>query len=141
MLALTLRTIPRGTPLARRTFSTTSVPRKIYENVSASAFQSRVLSPSPTDADTPVLVDFYATWCQPCKLLSPALKKVASDASVAGKQVDLVTVDVDVHQDLAQQFKVSAMPTVIAIKNGKVIDGFVGMLPEKKVIEFVQNLK
>ncbi|TKY89436.1 hypothetical protein EX895_001967 [Sporisorium graminicola] len=147
MFARTLRTAssPARTLLTHphpRCFSSTTPARKVYEDVSASDFESRVLSPSPADADTPVLVDFYATWCQPCKLLSPALKKVASDASVVGgKAVDLVTVDVDVHQQLAQQFKVSAMPTVIAMKRGKVIDGFVGMLPEKKLIEFVQNLK
>ncbi|EST06057.1 Thioredoxin domain protein [Kalmanozyma brasiliensis GHG001] len=127
---------------ASRAFSTTPSARKVYENVDASTFQSRVLSPSAADAETPVLVDFFATWCQPCKLLSPALKKVASNPQVVGgKEVDLVTIDVDQHQDIAQQFKVSAMPTVIAMKNGKVLDGFVGMLPEKKVIEFVQNLK
>lgn len=104
-----------------RTFSSSAGIHKVYENVDASTFQSRVLSPSGSDAETPVLVDFFATWCQPCKLLSPALKKVASQpAVVGGKEVDLVTIDVDVHQEIAQQFKVSAMPTVIAMKNGKV---------------------
>ena len=104
-----------------RTFSSSAGTHKVYENVDASTFQSRVLSPRGSDAETPVLVDFFATWCQPCKLLSPALKKVASQpAVVGGKEVDLVTIDVDVHQDIAQQFKVSAMPTVIAMKNGKV---------------------
>lgn len=162
-LQRSLRTFP-----STRHFSATPLSRKVYENVDASTFQSRVLTPSAADADTPVLVDFFATWCQPCKLLSPALKKVASNPEVVGgKKVDLVTIDVDQHQEIAQQFKVSAMPTVIAMKGGKVsiqqqlhvneaeadprdfiigvlpqvLDGFVGMLPEKKVIEFVQNLK
>ncbi|SPO21501.1 related to Thioredoxin [Ustilago trichophora] len=129
-------------PTSLRTFATSTVTKKVYENVDAAQFQSRVLSPTGTDASIPVLVDFFATWCQPCKLLSPALKKVASQPDlVAGKHIDLVTIDVDQHQDIAQRFKVSAMPTVIAMKDGKVLDGFVGMLPEKKVIEFVQNLK
>ena len=104
-----------------RTFTSTRRIQKIYEDVSVSTFQSRVLSPTGVDAETPVLVDFYATWCQPCKLLSPALKKVATQPEVVGgKHVDLVTVDVDQHPELSQQFKVSAMPTVIALKNGKV---------------------
>ncbi|SNX82756.1 related to Thioredoxin [Melanopsichium pennsylvanicum] len=125
-----------------RTFTSTPLALKVYDNVDAETFKSRVLAPSAADADTPVLVDFFATWCQPCKLLSPALRKVATQPDVVGgKQVDLVTIDVDIHQDIAREFKVSAMPTVVAMKNGKVLDGFVGMLPEKKVIEFVQNLK
>ena len=164
----TLRTLP-----GVRAFSSSVPARKVYENVDAATFQSRVLAPTGADAETPVLVDFFATWCQPCKLLSPALKKVASQPDVVGgKHIDLVTIDVDAHQDIAQQFKVSAMPTVIAMKGGKVrnpplpplslcvlwkkvnesnadqegaglqvLDGFVGMLPEKKVVEFVQNLK
>lgn len=130
MLLQTLRTITKAAPLcgspiaasaAVRTFASTSRAYKVYENVSAADFQSRVLSPSGADAETPVLVDFFATWCQPCKLLSPALKKVASNPDVVGgKHIDLVTIDVDQHQDIAQQFKVSAMPTVIAMKGGKV---------------------
>ncbi|SPO22310.1 related to Thioredoxin [Ustilago trichophora] len=139
---LTRTFLSRTHPItALRTFTTSTPPRKIYENVDANLFETRVLSPTGPDAHTPVLVDFYATWCQPCKLLSPSLKKVASNPQIVNnKQIDLVTIDVDQHQNIAKQFKVSAMPTVIAMKNGKVLDGFVGMLPEKKVIEFVQNL-
>lgn len=125
-----------------RPFTTTHPRLKIYPNVTPTTFQSLVLHPSPTHTQTLILVDFYATWCQPCKLLSPSLEKIATDPTiVGGKLVDLVTVDVDRNQQLAQQFKVSAMPTVLAMKDGKVIDGFVGMLPEKKLIEFVKNLK
>ncbi|KAJ9477373.1 putative Thioredoxin-1 (putative) [Pseudozyma hubeiensis] len=139
---LTTAAAPLRNSRTMRTFTTTPPPQKVYENVSSSTFQSRVLSPTGADADTPVLVDFFATWCQPCKLLSPSLHKVATQPDlVGGKHVDLVTIDVDQHQDIARDFKVSAMPTVIALKNGKVLDGFVGMLPEKKVVEFVQNLK
>ncbi|PWZ03386.1 thioredoxin-like protein [Testicularia cyperi] len=134
--------LTRALPSSSRAFSSSRISRKVYENVDKAFFEARVLNPSAEDAATPVLVDFFATWCQPCKLLSPALKKVASQPDlVAGKTIDLVTIDVDQHQDVAQAFKVSAMPTVIAMKDGKVLDGFVGMLPEKKVIEFVQNLK
>ncbi|KAJ1034580.1 hypothetical protein NDA18_001436 [Ustilago nuda] len=125
-----------------RTFTSTRRALKVYENVDASQFQSRVVSPSGAEAETPVLVDFFAVWCQPCKLLSPTLKKVASQPEVVGgKVVDLVTIDVDQHQQIAKQFNVSAMPTVVAMKNGKVLDKFVGMLPENKLVEFVQNLK
>ncbi|GAK64920.1 thioredoxin-like protein [Moesziomyces antarcticus] len=132
--------IPAAGLRGARSFSASARTAKVYENVDAATFNARVLKPSGAEAEVPVLVDFFATWCQPCKLLSPALKKVATQKELAGKQVDLVTIDVDQHQDIAQQFKVSAMPTVIAMKNGKVLDGFVGMLPEKKVIEFVQKL-
>ena len=100
-----LRQLPFTTT---RSFTSSTRALKVYENVTASQFSLRCLQPTGADAETPVLVDFFATWCQPCKLLSPTLHKVATSPEVVGgKEVDLVTIDVDQHQDIAAQFKVS----------------------------------
>jgi thioredoxin 1 len=97
--------------MSRRGIGSTAVARKVYEDVDRAFFEARVLDPAAADAATPVLVDFFATWCQPCKLLSPTLKKVASSPDlVAGKHVDLVTIDVDRYNDIAQAFKVRQIP-------------------------------
>ncbi|PWN51035.1 thioredoxin-like protein [Violaceomyces palustris] len=129
------------TPASISLFHASSRASEIFENANASLFEQRALNPKGEQASKILLVDFYAEWCRPCKLLSPALKKVASQPDVVGgRQVDLLTLDVDQHNQIASQFKVSAMPTVLAMKEGKVIDGFVGMLPEAKLIEFVKNL-
>ncbi|EPQ28240.1 uncharacterized protein PFL1_04067 [Pseudozyma flocculosa PF-1] len=118
-----------------RSFSWTPRTSKIYPSTDLSTITAR-LSPAADAAEhgRPLLVDFYATWCQPCKLLSPTLTKLTEGDD---KPVDLIKIDVDEHQQLAQQFKVSAMPTVLLMKEGKVVDGFVGLLPERKVAEFL----
>ena len=85
-----------------------------------------------------VIVDFSATWCGPCKMLSPRL-----DAAVAtaGDTVDLAIVDIDENADIADQYGVQAVPTVIAVRGGEVVDKFVGLIDEDKLGAFVENLK
>lgn len=75
----------------------------------------------------PVLVDFWADWCGPCKQLTPALEKVVKEARGA---VKLVKIDVDQNQELAQQLRIQSLPTVYAFYQGQPIDGFQGVLPE-----------
>merc|ERR1719223_126085 len=84
----------------------------------------------------PVIVDFHAGWCGPCKILGPRLEKIM--ANYDGK-VDMAKVDVDDLPDLAMNYQISAMPTVIAIKDGKEIGKFVG-LKEADILErFVKD--
>jgi putative thioredoxin len=83
--------------------------------------------------ELPVVVDFWADWCGPCKALSPALE--AAEASRQGK-VELVKVDVDAHQQLAALFRVQGIPAVKAFRDGKVVDEFTGALPPAKVEAF-----
>ncbi|KAI8060757.1 thioredoxin-like protein [Gongronella butleri] len=87
-------------------------------------------------ADHPVIVDFYADWCGPCKMLGPLLSKAVE----ANPKVTLVKINVDDNTDIASQFKVAALPTVSAFHQGEVVDGFVGMRPKPQVEAFVQSL-
>lgn len=88
---------------------------------------------------TPVLVDFWAPWCGPCKTLTPILEKVVN---AAGGKVKLVKVNIDdpKNQPLAQQMRISSIPAVYAFKRGQPVDGFMGALPESQVKQFVAQL-
>ncbi|KAG0705094.1 thioredoxin-like protein [Suillus ampliporus] len=90
-----------------------------------------------------VLVDFYADWCNPCKMISPLLEKLTSDATVktgSGRSLDLVTVDSDAEFELAAKYQVRALPTVIAFRDGQKVDQFVGALNEGAIRQFLAKL-
>src|SRR6476661_2730388 len=79
-------------------------------------------------SDVPVLVDFWAEWCMPCKMLTPTIEKLAKD--YVGK-VKVGKVDTDSNRDVSMRFGISAIPTVILFKDGKVAQKFVGLRQEK----------
>ena len=85
----------------------------------------------------PVIVDFWATWCGPCKTLGPALESAVTNAK--GK-VKLVKIDVDRNQAYAGQLQVQSIPTVYAFYQGRPVDGFQGALPPSQVNEFVSKI-
>ena len=85
----------------------------------------------------PVVVDLWAEWCGPCKTLGPILEKVIGETSGA---VELAKVDVDSNPQVAQAFKVQSIPAVFALHEGKIVDSFVGALPESAVREFIERL-
>jgi len=87
--------------------------------------------------EVPVLVDFWASWCGPCKQLTPVLEKLVLQA---GGLVKLVKVNADENQDLCQQLRVQSLPTVYAFKGGQPVDAFMGALPESQVKAFIEKL-
>lgn len=85
--------------------------------------------------DKLLVVDFYATWCGPCKKLSPTLDEVSEEL---GEQVNIVKVDVDESEDLAMDYGIRSVPTVLFFKNGQQVDKFVGALPKSEIVAKIQ---
>lgn len=83
-----------------------------------------------------VLVDFFATWCGPCKMLSPVLEGVAEKMK---NKVTIVKVDVDRSPDLAAKFGVMSVPTMIMFKNGRQVDAFSGYMPEANLMANIER--
>ncbi|AKK73448.1 thioredoxin [Chryseobacterium indologenes] len=95
--------------------------------ITDSSFQDTVLK-----SDKPVLVDFWAVWCGPCRTLGPIIEEVASDfegKAVVGK------VDVDNNQEISMQYGIRNIPTVLIFKNGEVVDKLVGVAPKEVIAE------
>ena len=93
-------------------------------------FQKEVL-----DSDIPVLVDFYADWCGPCKMMSPVLDQLS--AELDGK-IKIGKVNVDDDPDLAGQYKVMSIPNFVLIKNGQVVDQVIGAVPKVQMLTKIQ---
>ena len=104
------------------------------KEVTAASFRADVLTASTRQ---PVLVDFWAPWCGPCKQLAPALEKAVADS---GGKVALVKMNIDEHPQIAGQLGIQSIPAVIAFDKGQPIDGFVGALPESQIRGFIERL-
>ncbi len=93
--------------------------------ITTQEFQEKVLNSS-----VPVLVDFFATWCGPCKMMAPVLDEVSQEV---GDKAAVYKVDVDQEMALAQQFNIMSVPTMIVFKGGKPVQQFVGMQPKQTI--------
>ena len=82
-----------------------------------------------------VLVDFFATWCGPCKMLAPVLEDLSEEI---GEKVKIIKVDIDQSADLADEFRISSVPTMMLFKNNKVVDTLVGFLPKEKIQQVIE---
>ncbi|MEO6626196.1 MAG: thioredoxin, partial [Burkholderiaceae bacterium] len=102
-------------------------------NVTVENFDAEVIEAS---ASVPVLVDFWAPWCGPCKVIGPLLEKV--EAEYAGR-FKLVKIDSDQEQELSQAFGIRSIPTCVLIINGKPADGFMGAVPEGQIKAFLDK--
>ena len=106
----------------------------LVKDTTTAGFQADVITES---RNQPVLVDFWAPWCGPCKQLTPIMEKAVRDA---GGAVKLVKMNIDDHPAIAGQLGIQSIPAVIAFVNGQPVDGFMGAVPESKVKEFIAKI-
>lgn len=88
------------------------------------------------DSDKPVVVDFWAEWCGPCKKLSPILDEIAGEM---GDKVTVAKVDVDSERTLGAMFQVMSIPTVLIFKDGEKVDEFVGLKPKSEIMQKIES--
>lgn len=110
------------------------IPDDLIRETTTAAFSRDVLEAS---RQQPVLVDFWAPWCGPCKQLTPVIEKVVKEA--AGR-VKLVKMNIDDHPSIAGQLGIQSIPAVIAFVDGRPVDGFMGAVPESQIKEFIDRI-
>ncbi len=99
--------------------------------VDSASFENEVLK-----SDVPVFVDFFATWCGPCKMLMPILQSISKEV---GDKVKMCKLDVDQSQDIAAKYGVRSIPTLIMFKDGKEVAKQVGSLPKPALVDFINS--
>lgn len=111
-----------------------AAPADVVKDTDTQGFMADVIEASQ---QAPVIVDFWAPWCGPCKQLGPALERLVRQY---GGKVRMVKVNVDENQELAGQFRIQSIPAVYAFKGGRPVDGFMGALPESQLKQFIERL-
>lgn len=99
-------------------------------NITMDNFKTEVI-----ESDKPVLLDFWASWCGPCKMVAPILDEVAKEA---GNMVKVCKVNIDEEQELASTFKIMSIPTLVVVKDGKVVKSSVGLQPKQAILSMIQ---
>ena len=106
----------------------------LIRDTNTAAFANDVINASK---QVPIIVDFWAPWCEPCKTLGPILEKLVREY---GGRVKLLKINIDENQELAAQMRVQSIPMVVAFKDGRPVDGFAGVVPESQVRSFIERL-
>ncbi len=107
---------------------------ELIKDTTTAGFRDDVLAESMRQ---PVLVDFWAPWCGPCKQMTPTIEKVIK---AAGGKVKLAKMNIDEHPQIAGQLGIKSIPAVIAFQNGRPVDGFTGALPESEIRNFIERI-
>ena len=108
----------------------TELSKEVSIEVNSINFQKEVLN-----SDKKVIIDFYATWCVPCQMLSPVLEEVA----VENSDIKLVKIDVDQNEELAYKYGISAMPTIIVMENGEEINRSIGVISKEDILKLLKK--
>lgn len=127
-----LKNIPAVIRTSEKCLSTTATKLKSFKVQDVEDFNEKV-----KNSKTPVIVDFFATWCNPCKALEPRLETVIAENE--GKIV-LAKVDIDQHAELADDYDVKSVPVLLVMRNGKVEDRIVGLQDTDKLRKFVDKV-
>ncbi|KQZ96046.1 thioredoxin [Mesorhizobium sp. Root157] len=106
----------------------------LIKDATTASFSADVIQESRKQ---PVMVDFWAPWCGPCKQLTPLLEKAVK---AAGGKVKLVKMNIDEHPSIAGQLGIQSIPAIIAFKDGQPVDGFMGAIPESQISEFIEKV-
>ena len=101
------------------------------KNLSLDNFDNEISS-----SKTPVLVDFWAEWCGPCKMLGPILEEISEDLK---DKLQVVKVNLDENQDLAMKYSIRSIPTLLLFKGGELVDTKVGLLPKGDLVEWLSS--
>lgn len=98
-------------------------------NITSKNFEQEVLQ-----SDKPVIIDFYATWCGPCKMLAPIMEEIASE----NDNIKVVKIDVDQEPEISMKYGVTSIPTIVAIKNGETVNTIVGLRAKQDILDMVK---
>ena len=98
-------------------------------NLDSKNFEEEVLN-----AEVPVLIDFWATWCGPCRMMAPVVEEIANEV---GEKAKVCKVNIDENKDIAEKYDVMSIPTFLIIKNGKVAATTVGVQPKENIIKLL----
>ena len=101
-----------------------------YRNVTKENFEAEVLQ-----SDKPVLVDFWAAWCGPCRMVIPIVEEIAEER----KDIKVVKINVDEEQELAAKFQIMTIPTLMVFKNGKITNQAQGALPKHQILALLEG--
>ena len=97
-------------------------------HVNKESFQQEVLQ-----SDKPVLIDFWANWCGPCRMIAPIIEEIAQER----EDIKVVKIDVDEAQELAIQYQIMSIPTLLVVEKGKVVNQSIGVKPKDKILEML----